>query len=374
MAMASNPVIIFGAGATKACWGPLTNEILYDIFRSGAVPDTGNLIHVLNEFLVRSFHVPEEIPKRNIAHYPSLPLLLSLIDVSIDKKQPLGGWGDVDKLMHVREALEYGIFALLEHQLQNLKANSYFDLFEMLVELPHGPNVISLNYDIIADNSMMMLSLVRNMGEKQYVPDYGIDIATEIYRQSPKLGTLLKLHDSLNWFYCPGCHRLELGISPTSHLFFKVRETLWKASPLEKRYGSEAAKCTECETSVRPVLITPTHLKDYRNPHIAQVWYHAERLLRAADRAIFVGYSLPEDDVEVVYLLKRGLETLSKNAPEMITVVEYDTQNRDITTHPTGLRYRSLFGDRIDWHTEGFAEWINAHREKQHNPMDGRLP
>ena len=31
--MPTNPVVVFGAGATKACGGPLTSEILRDIFK-----------------------------------------------------------------------------------------------------------------------------------------------------------------------------------------------------------------------------------------------------------------------------------------------------------------------------------------------------
>ncbi len=68
-------------------------------------------------------------------------------------------------------------------------------------------------------------------------------------------------------------------------------------------------------------MIAPTHFKDYRNPHLAQVWYEAERVLREANKVIFIGYSLPDDDVEVVYLLKRSLAHLE---PECITVVEFD--------------------------------------------------
>ena len=37
-------------------------------------------------------------------------------------------------------------------------------------------------------------------------------------------------------------------------------------------------------------------------------------------RAIFIGYSMPEDDVEVIYLFKRGL---AKLMPRAITIVEY---------------------------------------------------
>ena len=89
-------------------------------------------------------------------------------------------------------------------------------------------------------------------------------------------------------------------------------------------------------------MIAPTHFKDYRNPHLAQVWYEAERVLREAEKVIFVGYSLPDDDVEVVYLLKRSLAHLP---PECITVVENRSGKsaaRSIRDHAVGRRYRTL--------------------------------
>jgi hypothetical protein len=52
-----------------------------------------------------------------------------------------------------------------------------------------------------------------------------------------------------------------------------------------------------------------------------QVWYKAEESLRSASAAVFVGYSIPVDDVEVIYLFKRGLEHLP---PERTTIVEFD--------------------------------------------------
>ncbi|HYC57785.1 MAG TPA: hypothetical protein VEL28_22860 [Candidatus Binatia bacterium] len=48
------------------------------------------------------------------------------------------------------------------------------------------------------------------------------------------------------------------------------------------------------------LVVAPSHLKDYRNPHLSLVWYEAQRMLRQATKVVFVGYSLPDDDVEVV--------------------------------------------------------------------------
>ena len=83
-------------------------------------------------------------------------------------------------------------------------------------------------------------------------------------------------------------------------------------------------------------------------------------MLRQADRIIIAiaGYSLPEDDVDVTYLLKRGLDNIP---PSKITVVEFDAEDWPLREHPVGRRYRSLFGEDIDWHTEGFEAWISTY-------------
>jgi hypothetical protein len=123
-------------------------------------------------------------------------------------------------------------------------------------------------------------------------------------------------------------------------------------------------------------LITPTYRKDYRNPHVARIWYEAERALQRANRVIFVGYSLPDDDVEVIHLLKRGLGTLSPQPlpAEQITVVEKDDQHRPLQLHPVGQRYRALFGDGIDFRTEGFGSWLQACRQSNQLLSPGLPP
>jgi hypothetical protein len=74
-------VVFLGAGATKACNGPLTSEILPNILKTknvpvpAAAPDPAGRLDPLEEFLTKQFHVTAASPD---AHYPSLPLLMSL--------------------------------------------------------------------------------------------------------------------------------------------------------------------------------------------------------------------------------------------------------------------------------------------------------
>lgn len=346
--MALNTVVLFGAGATKACGGPLTNEILPQSFEPTVRSEIEReyYIDLLDKFLIQNFHLPQRQEDRTESDYPALPLLLSLVDTAIDRKQPMGPNWPVDVLRDVRRALQYMVFALLEYKLRRLTHNYYKDLLAALMG-DGPPTVISLNYDIIVDNALVALS--------DCLPEYGCDIDTKLYRDRPHGATLLKIHGSLNWSYCPGCNRLDLGVAASGGTY-KMLQELYQSDPLEARYSCHGFPCPQCTTFVEPVLITPTQLKDYRNPHVAKVWTLAEQALRSAERAIIVGYSLPDDDLDVIYLLKRGLGQLANRAPTNITVVERasDDAMRSIGKHPVGRRYRTIFGPDIDWRTDGF--------------------
>ena len=345
-------VVVFGAGATAACGGPLTNDVLPLALELRKQFERPTYLKLVEDFLVENFNLPKT--KRKADDYPPLPLVLSLVDTALDRNEAFAPGWDVNRLRKLRGALEYAVFALLENRLHGLTEHYHTLLHRLYAARPTSVSLISLNYDIIADNA---LSTVRGR-----LPDYGCDISTEAYRQMTRAGPagrLLKLHGSLNWLYCANCHRLDLGVSKSGKRTVKVFDALWRTDRrfLDDDYTQRGTACRDCETPVRPVLITPTHLKDYRNPHIARVWYEAARDLRRAERAIFIGYSLPDDDVEVIYLFKRGLGDLD---PKQITVVEH-AEHRNHTTldeHPTGRRYRAIFGDQVDWQPQGFATWI----------------
>jgi hypothetical protein len=348
-------IVIFGAGATKACGGPLTAEILPDVFVSRSNLARHDHIALLEKFLVENFHLPAA-GDRKPDHFPPLPLVLSLLDTAIDRDDAFAANWPPPKLRGVREALEYAIFALLEYRLRRIQPH-YTRFLEALYASrpPASVTVLSLNYDLIADNAIPAVAERRGQFG---LPDYGCDIATDAYQQTARFGALLKLHGSLNWLYCPNCHRLDLGIAGSGRRTVKMLGAIYgRALDLDRRYGAGGSPCDDCGTALRPVLITPTHLKDYRNPHIARVWYQAARALREAKQAIFVGYSMPEDDVDVIYLFKRGLAHVS---PQAITVVEYAPGDRGrVDEHPVARRYRALFGDDFDWRTDGFGAWID---------------
>jgi len=53
--MRHTPVLVFGAGATKDCGGPLTNEILPEAFNVANFPEQQDSLMLLRRFLDDNF-------------------------------------------------------------------------------------------------------------------------------------------------------------------------------------------------------------------------------------------------------------------------------------------------------------------------------
>jgi len=343
-------VLFLGAGATKSAQGLLTDEILPALLSAKAslqVQDPSGRVDALVEFLAKEFHVNAATPKE---HYPGLPLLMSLIDTALDRREAFYGRWDLDAISQLREAIEFGIFDVLEDALKKAPTSNHYEMFSKLFPSPEQPCVVTTNYDLIADSAMM------NVGRA--MPNYHCGIAN-IAQIGPeqRFGTLLKLHGSLNWLLCKTCLRLELGETDSTRYLQVLQRVV--GPDLRSTFLTDGAPCAVCQSKLRPLLVAPSHLKDYRNPHLAQVWYEAQRVMRQARRVIFVGYSMPDDDIEVVYLVKRSLAHITD--PKRITVVEFCQENPAIAAseHPVGRRYKTLFGE-IEWHAGGLDQWLGG--------------
>jgi hypothetical protein len=343
--------LVLGAGATKACDGPLTAEILPGAFAATG----GRQLELLDRFLKQIFNVPAQRARRQPADYPPLPTLLSLIDTAISREHDFGAAWPTTTLRQVRRQAEYAVFRAIAHSMR--KASSWANrCHETLVGHIHQqtglwPTVLSLNYDLRVD-----YALIETDGGG--IPNYGCDIRNQEYQDATKIGRLFKIHGSMHWLYCPTCHRLEMGIDKQGRLRKTGLSLAWSvAHDFVDGMSEQGIHCPDCNTRFRTVMITPTSLKDYRNPHIASLWYQAERALRECRRVVFVGYSLPWDDVDVIYLLKRGLRHLRG---DQITVVEWSKRFVPIDKHEVGLRYQAVFGRGLDWQPRGFAGWVKT--------------
>lgn len=155
-------VVVFGAGASAACGAPVTNEILWKAFCD---PDLLNTLSRSGErkedvdrvwyCLTKHFHVPPFGATKD--DFPPLTLLLSILDLSIDRNRPLppsekfpSGLSR-EELAKARAALEYIIFAVLDHYLGRPEGNMQYQLLQspFLDNDGRGPQLISLTTTLL---------------------------------------------------------------------------------------------------------------------------------------------------------------------------------------------------------------------------------
>ncbi len=58
-------VVVLGAGATKSCGGPLTNEILHGMLQDKSAPGTTEKTTKLEQFLTQVFRLPPGADKQD---------------------------------------------------------------------------------------------------------------------------------------------------------------------------------------------------------------------------------------------------------------------------------------------------------------------
>jgi hypothetical protein len=126
----------------------------------------------------------------------------------------------------------------------------------------------------------------------------------------------MKLHGSINWLICSNCgrlytdflHNITLQCSEGNNKLIKCKF----CDPINRRY------------ELNHIIITPTFLKSLNTLQLKNIWHNAFMDLSEATNIYFVGYSFPDADFELRYLLKKALRPDAK-----IKVILHDLDNPD---------------------------------------------
>ena len=70
---------------------------------------------------------------------------------------------------------------------------------------------------------------------------------------------------------------------------------------------------------MEPIIIPPTFYKEMTNPFIQEIFLKADKVLRNAKRVFICGYSFPDADLHIKYLLKRA-EQFRGETPEIYVI------------------------------------------------------
>ena len=356
----SKRIVIFaGAGASKPLGYPLTNELLRDIwlglnderqwmkwagFKTKGRRAGARLVDELQGYL-RSVlpGIGEVDPKISAA---SIVDIISMLEYSITERHcPLepdpGNPRSVASLIRLRHLLMMALNGVL-------RAKKRPDLMASLASWmvrrarrseSHRVTLVSTNYDT-AIESAIYSQLADTKDERLRLitqrVDFGItwrDAYQSVVHSARPSAPLavFKLHGSLNWLRCETCGHVT--INPTERI---VSLDFWAT---QNKYNT-----CNCGALLKSLLVTPSIVRDIRDPSLLAVWNASLEDLRRADEWVIIGYSLPSEDVAIRSLLLRAFH-LRENEDLKIHVVSRDL-NEPQAARSTEEAYRLLFPRR----------------------------
>ncbi len=329
-----NTVYVLGAGASAAAAKENRRVLGGDFLRRAFEKGKGDpRLESVEVFVKEFFHYDGS----DRSFLPALEEVLSDVDIALARKEALPGNYSLEKLKELRRNLVFLIYKVLEEAYRSL-GNDVTNRF--VAKLDREPIVISLNYDIIVDNALKACfgpNLDYGLQYKAYSP---YDPLPDFVQ--PNTVKLYKIHGSLNWAVCPTCH------------------VLYIADPrLGKIAGETFDLHANCQTPghepLEAWLITPSNLKSYEQEQVPSIWPQVLLALEKAEQVVFIGYSLPDADFHIKYLLQRGL---NHNPQPKIVVVDYKAQDAARPTEEE-VRFKRIFGPDITYLTNGFCRYVD---------------
>lgn len=346
-------VFIFGAGASKGAGIPLADEILPKILEySELLKDHAMRVKDFLRDLGWSY-------KDRKDHLPTFEEVLSFLDLAIANGEVFSKSFQKPKLEEIRNSFIYCLESLIESERNKNEINTsdYKDLVSLFCpnELPYA-TFITLNYDTLLDEALIGARSVAGHDEytganyrlvthssrfSLFSDDKNLFEHFKLYdfAHSKSPVDLLKLHGSINWGFCPRCRMM---VGP------------YKGASSIDLVGVEK-KCPDHGIPLQTLIVPPSWSKNYRVHSIQSVWEMARLKLLEAERLIFIGYSLPEADQEVRYLLKVGLYR-ENEPPPFIHVVDKENGSE------AKKRY-SRFFDKLEYLPIGFRGYLERMRK-----------
>lgn len=204
--------------------------------------------------------------------------------------------------------------------------------------------IISLNYDVILDYYLI---------KDRISIDYCLYL--EDFKASSKIISLLKLHGSINWWYCPECGETEFirfnhffdKNPPSKKINIEIDDNMNEFISTQEIYLCKKCKVKE----IKEILIIPPtwHKDGGKYDIIKKIWANASKKLENAEKIIFIGYSFPQSDLQFKFLL---LSSLAKNNNRFnVEVIDPNIQN-------TAGRYLEIFKDNITFKAMKFEDYF----------------
>lgn len=334
--------IFLGAGASAADGAPLQNKLFEEYFNLSISNSEKNRVKIkkeLSKFFLEVFNINISNREINTLTFPTFEEAIGILDLLEAKNQSLKEI-TANNSRILRLNLIYLMTETLEHKLKN--SNCYHKtLIQKIsdIEIIEETVFISTNYDILCDNAII----------PKYKIDYGIEFADSkidnIIFPAQDSVKLLKIHGSLNWLYCPVCNSVKLTPEVKGVYNLITEKTL------------KHTKCQHCQTKFSPIIVPPTYFKDFSNPFLNQIWHKTENALKDIKHLIFCGYSFPDADMHIKYLIKRIQTNRLNNNKLKISVINNHKEKSCSIKKEEETRFKRFLGSDVNYTDYSFEDF-----------------
>jgi hypothetical protein len=347
--MAIETAIFLGAGASKAEGAPLQGEMFREYFSEPGYKTSKDKMDLeLAAFFLQMFGIDVCLDTTKI-NFPTFEEVLGLTDLAILRKEAFRNF-DIEnrainsgRLRFIAQYLVFLVAKVLDTKLKG-RATAHRKLVAALKKAGVLRDVafVSTNYDILIDNALTEIYDEVDL-------DYGVDFRNferdydwKRPRQSKRV-MLFKPHGSLNWLFCPTCNELE--ITP-------------KEKGVVTRLISEFThnSCQECGSIYSPLIVPPTFYKDMNNVFLSSIWNRTDNMLRKVKHVVFCGYSFPDADIHIKYLLKRAQTNRIGNLK--FTVINHFPRKPKSIRNEEEYRYKRFLGADVDYTKISFERFV----------------
>ncbi len=344
--------VFLGAGASAAEGAPIQNNLFRDYFkllrkRGGHYQQEHE--RELATFFQLMFDIDVDNGNLDTAIFPTFEEALGVLDLADIKNEAFKDFANISiasnsgRIKFLRVYLVFLMADIINDSLQKSK-NIHRNLINKLESLKVIDDTVfvTTNYDILCDNALLDLY----PGKKV---DYGVDFVN--YKEGsfdrPDIDSIkfFKLHGSLNWLYCPTCNNLRITPYQKGVYNLMVRPT--------------QSYCKTCETTYSPIIVPPTFYKDLSKVFLNQVWNKTELELLEADHLIFCGYSFPDSDIHLKYLIKRIQKNRKQNHNLKLTVINNHKGKKAEVKAEEKNRYERFLGTHVNYTDFSFEDFSN---------------
>lgn len=348
--------IFLGAGASAAEGAPIQSALFKDYFRLAAgeesrikESDQMKIVGFLNAMFQLDLNPVLKENDFDAINFPTFEEVLGLLDLAENRKESfkvLSSNADrfhSNDLAELRSLFIFLMAEIIQKTLQHVNRH-HSTLISKLKnsDLLKSTFFVSTNYDILIDNAIL------NTWEEGI--DYGVDLVLGDQGDS-YLGQdnvrLYKLHGSLNWLYCPSCNHIKL--TP------RLKGALYIIN--DEQDDRKRNACDRCKSKFQPVITPPTYYKDFSNVFLNTIWNKTERQLQEVEKVIVCGYSFPDADMHIKYLLKRMQKNRVGPAPKFVVINHHEGKTEEQSYEEAQRFSRFLGKENVDYRQASFEEF-----------------